>query len=277
MRSQSFLSKYHSFIRTPVHDFRGPTLPKVGTHLRPLVRSRTVIRTQSTSSTPPLEPDAGSTTKTQTLDPGNGSVASPSPPVEDAGKVPVKMRRIRTSATSSNMKHSSASVGDTHTLEFREGLDREIILVPTKSLLESPHPSFPPLEVYEEALDKLLITLHPRNQARSVLPLSGSTRPIEPTLGLYCPIEGGDNIIDSTVHELAFYTGAEVLILDAVQLAAGEWGKFGKGKCDLGTQSTHPNLLSHSGQRNEFESKPTAFFFCQFIALSRIQSTKAHS
>ena len=276
MRSQSFLNKYHSFIRTPVHDFRGPTLLKVrgtcsprSTHLRPLIRSRTVIRTQSTSSTPPLEPDGDSKTRTQTLDPvkvGNGSVADPAPP--DAGKIPIKMRRIRTSTTSSNAKDSGAFLGDTNPLEFREGLNREIIFVPSKSYLESPHSSFPPLEIYEDALDKLLITLHPKNQARSVLQLSGSRRPIEPTLGLYCPIEGGDNIIDSTVHELAFFTGAEVLVLDAVQLAAGEWGIFGKGKYDLGTQSPHTNLLLHSGLRNEFVSKPIAFLFFQSDAFS---------
>ena len=275
MRSQSFLNKYHSFIRTPVHDFRGPTLLKVrgtcsprNTRLRPFVHSRT----QSTSSTPPLEPDAVSTTM-QTLDPGNGS-ASPASPVEEAEKPPVKMRRIR---SASHLKDSSDPPRDTNPLEFCEGLDKKIIFVPTESCLESPHSSLPPLEIYEDALDKLLITLHPQNQARSVLPLSGSSRPVEPTLGLYCPIEGGDDIIDSTVHELAFYTGSEVLILDAVQLAAGEWGIFGKGMCNLRIQSPPPDLLLfHSGQRIEPYSKPTAFLFCRLNALSRAQSTKAH-
>ena len=36
-------------------------------------------------------------------------------------------------------------------------------------------------------------------------------------------------MIDATVRELAKRTGAEVLVLDAVQLAAGEWGEFGPG------------------------------------------------
>jgi hypothetical protein len=240
MRSQSFLNKYHSFIRTPVHDFRGPTLLKVRgtssprfTRLRPLVHSRTVIRTQSTCSTPPLDPAAESTTTTtQALEPitdGNGPIENHPSPVEEPGKAPVKIRRTRTSASSTDLKDSNASLRDTNPLEFPEGLDREIIFVPSDSLLDGPHSSLPPIEIYEEALDKLLITLHPQNQARAVLPPSGSSRPIEPTLGLYCPIEGGDNVIDSTVHELAFYTGSEVLVLDAVQLAAGEWGIFGKG------------------------------------------------
>jgi hypothetical protein len=47
---------------------------------------------------------------------------------------------------------------------------------------------------------------------------------------LYCPIEGGEYVIDETVRELARRTGSEVVVLDAVQLAAGEWGHFGKGK-----------------------------------------------
>jgi hypothetical protein len=38
------------------------------------------------------------------------------------------------------------------------------------------------------------------------------------------------SVIDETVRELARRTGAEVVILDSVQLAAGEWGHFGKGE-----------------------------------------------
>ncbi|TFY81767.1 hypothetical protein EWM64_g2244 [Hericium alpestre] len=52
--------------------------------------------------------------------------------------------------------------------------------------------------------------------------------PEEPTLALYCPIEGGDYIIDHTVRELARQTGSDVVVLDAIQLAAGEWGHFGE-------------------------------------------------
>jgi len=92
-----------------------------------------------------------------------------------------------------------------------------------------PNPSeFPPPEVFEEALHNLHITLHPQTQHRATY-ASTSGPPVEPTLGLYCPIEGGDYIIDATVRELARRTGAEVLVLDTVHLAAGEWGQFGKG------------------------------------------------
>jgi len=43
-------------------------------------------------------------------------------------------------------------------------------------------------------------------------------------------VEGGEYVLDETVRELARRTGAEVLVIDAVQLAAGEWDHFGKGK-----------------------------------------------
>lgn len=253
MRSRSFLNKCHSFIRTPVHHFR-PPLKARGlcsarhARLRPLVLSRTIVRSQSTSSTPSLEPDTNSTTQT-TGSPVEG-IESPTKsgvPPDDAEKIPPKIRRIRTAAPSANSKESSTSPRDTNPLEFPEGLNKEIIFVPTESLMEDSLSSLPPPEIYEEALHKLLITLHPQNQARAISPPSGSSRrPIEPTLGLYCPIEGGDYIIDSTVHELAFKTGCEVLVLDGVQLAAGEWGKFGKG--------TRNNKLTTNVQLNS----PTA-------------------
>ena len=236
MRSRSFLNKCHSFIRTPVHHFH-PPLKAQGicstrhARSRPLVLGRTILRSQSTSSTPSLEPDTNSITQTAADPPVEGIESATKSGVlpEDAEKTPPKIRRMRTSAPSANLKDSSTFPRDTNPLEFPEGLNEEIIFVPTESLMEGSLSSLPPPEIYEEALHKLLITLHPHNQARAISPLSSSSRPIEPTLGLYCPIEGGDYIIDSTVHELAFKTGCEVLVLDGVQLAAGEWGKFGKG------------------------------------------------
>ncbi|KAF9052950.1 hypothetical protein BJ165DRAFT_1339470 [Panaeolus papilionaceus] len=92
---------------------------------------------------------------------------------------------------------------------------------------EEAHTRLPPPEIFEEALDNLLITLHPQNQHRALNPAPGTARPVEPTLALYCPIEGGDYVIDATVQELAYKTGSEVLTLDGAQLAAGEWGHFG--------------------------------------------------
>lgn len=119
---------------------------------------------------------------------------------------------------------------DTEPVELPQGLD--ILWSPADEPydLNSTQTALPPPEVFEEALHHLHITLHPQTQHRAVYP-STSGPPVEPTFGLYCPIEGGDYIIDTTVRELARRTNAEVLVIDAVQLAAEEWGQFGKGIC----------------------------------------------
>jgi hypothetical protein len=87
----------------------------------------------------------------------------------------------------------------------------------------------PPEEMLKDSLNNLLICLHPQAQRRSLYSTASESGPVEPTLALYCPIEGGDYLVDNTVRELARRTGSEVLILDSVQLAAGEWGLFGDG------------------------------------------------
>ncbi|KAI0797892.1 hypothetical protein C8Q75DRAFT_24213 [Abortiporus biennis] len=87
--------------------------------------------------------------------------------------------------------------------------------------------SLPPPEIFQEVLTNLNITLHPQTQRRAAY-ASQAGPPQEPTLALYCPIEGGDYVIDETVKELSRQTGADVVVLDAVQLAGGECGGFGK-------------------------------------------------
>ena len=88
--------------------------------------------------------------------------------------------------------------------------------------------ALPPPHIFDEVLNNFLITLHPQTQNRATYATAQGPA-VEPTLALYCPIEGGDYIIDATVKELARRTGAELLVIDGVQLAAGEWGEFGKG------------------------------------------------
>ena len=88
----------------------------------------------------------------------------------------------------------------------------------------------------EEDISRILtnyhVTLHPQTQHRAVY-ASASGPPTEPTLALYCPIEGGDYILDATVRELGLRAGADVVVIDAAQLAAGEHGHFGKGMFTL--------------------------------------------
>jgi hypothetical protein len=108
-------------------------------------------------------------------------------------------------------------------------------LGPAESAIPDPnstHSALPPPEVFQEVLTNFLLTLHPQTQHKAAYATS-SGGPVEPTLALYCPIEGGDYIIDETVKELGRRTGAEVVVLDAVQLAAGECGQFEKGEQEL--------------------------------------------
>jgi hypothetical protein len=101
-----------------------------------------------------------------------------------------------------------------------------------QSLSESESSTLPPLEVFEEALNNVHISLHPQTQHKATY-TTPSGPPVEPTLALYCPIEGGNYVIDDTVRELARRTGSDVVVLDAVHMAAGEWGHFGQGASRL--------------------------------------------
>lgn len=137
----------------------------------------------------------------------------------------VKPRRTRVVTPSSSK--------DVEPLEFPLLLEDDILYVPTESQFDTDiKDGLPPPEIFHEALDNLMIALHPQNQYRSIIASGPVNQLVEPTLGLYCPIEGGDYVVDLTVQELAYQTGAEVLVLDSVQLAAGEWGIFGKGMND---------------------------------------------
>ncbi|KAF5381064.1 hypothetical protein D9615_003892 [Tricholomella constricta] len=135
-------------------------------------------------------------------------------PLLDTPEKP-KLRRTRVSIAPSK---------DSEPVQLPDGLD--ILWTPNPDQEPLHTSALPPPENFGDALNKLLITLHPQTQHRATY-ISPLGAPTEPTLALYCPIEGGDYIIDATVAELARRTGAEVLVLDAVQLAAGEWGHFG--------------------------------------------------
>jgi len=105
-----------------------------------------------------------------------------------------------------------------------------------QSLSESESSTLPPPEVFEEVLNNVHISLHPQTQHKAFSTPSGP--PVEPTVALYCPIEGGNYIVDDTVRELARRTGSDVVVLDSVHMAAGEWGHFGQGESRLPFQKT---------------------------------------
>jgi hypothetical protein len=138
----------------------------------------------------------------------------PEPPAEDAEK---PKRKTRTA------KESGASAPPTLPSEL------DVLWQPSRDGSIGDNGALPPTEIFSDALTSLLVALHPQTQNRATY-ASAAGAPVEPALALYCPIEGGDYVVDETVRELARRTGADVLVIDAVQLAAGEWGSFGKGK-----------------------------------------------
>ncbi|TFK76524.1 AAA-domain-containing protein, partial [Pluteus cervinus] len=119
-------------------------------------------------------------------------------------------------------------------VELPEGLD---VLwdpdQPSPSLLSmAGDTELPPPQILQEALNNLHLTLHPHTQHRATYPGSSDSL-VEPTLALYCPIEGGEYVIDATVWEMARKTGSEVVVIDAAHLAAGEWGHFGQAASSI--------------------------------------------
>jgi len=117
--------------------------------------------------------------------------------------------------------------------------------------------ALPPPELFEEALTNLHIAFHPQTQHRAAYS-SPAGPPVEPTLALYCPVEGGEYVLDETVRQLARRTGAEVLVIDSVHLAAGEWGHFGKGAV-IGT-IPHVDALTSALQQPMPSSCPEILF-----------------
>ncbi|KAJ3786811.1 hypothetical protein GGU10DRAFT_374546 [Lentinula aff. detonsa] len=213
LRTRSTISLYSSSIlpRLPRKTAQKRFLPNsrekrlVSTDSQPVETSAS----SSPSDVPPEEPPAASEVPPE---------SSPDDPDKSKGK-----RRVISS--------SSLSLREQDSIELPEGL--RILWNPDELPAEPLNPgSVPPPEILEEVLHNLLVTLHPQTQHRAAYPppLAQSE---EPTLALYCPIEGGDYIIDSTVVELARRTDSEVLVLDAVQLAAGEWGYFGSAANSL--------------------------------------------
>ena len=172
----------------------------------------------SSSSSPPVDPPIDS----------NGPDA---PPPEDGAEERPKRRTRASAASASATAGASKDVSD---VSLPDGLN--VLWTPEGGsgggAPQVDGTTLPPPEIFNEALHGLHIALHPQTQHRGTYGggASGSgASPVEPTLALYCPIEGGDYVLDETVRELARRTEADVVVLDAVQLAAGECGHFGKG------------------------------------------------
>ncbi|KAF5391463.1 hypothetical protein D9757_002014 [Collybiopsis confluens] len=172
----------------------------------------------------------------------------PLPPPEDSEKFKAKRGSRLASSSSSNSKEQD--------IQFPQ--DLHILWSPDELPAQSMNPGLPPTEILDEALHKLLVTLHPQTQHRAAYPppLASS---IEPSIALFSPIEGGDYIIDATVVELAQRTGSEVLVLDAVQLAAGEWGYFGPAANSLKLPRNPLHFASSSIPTSPLKSTSSSF------------------
>ena len=215
-RTRSLVKTLPNYHRAPIsstHALRYPRKDRVSSQSTPRLARRAI------SSEPPIseQPEASASAPPPPPDPPAN--ADP-PPLEDAEEKP--KRRGRT---------PSSLLKETENVQLPAGLN--ILWTPEDGPREppsssTPNTSLPPPEIFNEALHNLHIALHPKTQHRATY--ASSKGPIvEPTLALYCPIEGGDYILDETVREMARQTGADVVVLDAVQLAAGECGHFGKG------------------------------------------------
>ena len=117
--------------------------------------------------------------------------------------------------------------GKAENITFPDGLANKILWLPEENPT-GPEAWLPPEDMLQEALGNVNVSLHPRAQHRATYS-SASGPPVEPSVTLYCPIEGGTYVTDATVQELARRINADLLILDAVDMLAGEWGDLGSG------------------------------------------------
>ncbi|KIM29020.1 hypothetical protein M408DRAFT_126811 [Serendipita vermifera MAFF 305830] len=153
----------------------------------------------------------------------DGNKPSPTPPAPS----PAPSRARGRPKTSKGLDGKS---GET-VFSLPADLADHLLWLPEENLVAK-ESSLPPEEMIQEALANLLVSFHPKTQHRATYTTSAGP-PIEPTVTLYCPIEGGTYVIDAAVMELARRTDADVLVLDALDLLAGEWGPFGKAASAL--------------------------------------------
>ncbi|EIN07490.1 AAA-domain-containing protein [Punctularia strigosozonata HHB-11173 SS5] len=252
MRSQAALVRHSRVLLAPstpaapksssrlFHPTTSRRLPrKPPPHVARAYRTGTTTTTTSASSAPaasslsseqtqsPIQPNVDESEPPEPVQDVTASGATPPEDPEPEPEPEKPRRRTRSapkeSASSSSTTTTSSSSPSNPPLP--PGLH---VLWSADHDLPAPNPAaLPPAPIFDEVLSDFRIALHPQTQHRSIY-ASPRGPTVEPTLGLYCPIEGGDYVLDETVRELARRTGADVVVLDAVQLAAGEHGQFGK-------------------------------------------------
>ncbi|RPD66259.1 AAA-domain-containing protein [Lentinus tigrinus ALCF2SS1-7] len=265
-RTRSLVKTLPNYHRAPISStqaLRYPRKDRVPSQSTPRLTRRAI------SSEPPIsEPqEASASAPPPPQDPPPN--ADP-PPLEDAEEKPKRRGRA-----------PSVSVKETENIQLPvlpAGL--KILWTPEDGSNDtapssSPNTTLPPPEIFDEALHNLHIALNPQTQHRATYS-SGTGPLVEPTLALYCPIEGGDCILDETVREMARQMGADVVVLDAVQLAAGECGHFGKAASALqlphnplhfpssSSRDTHRPMNGRDGEEED-EEPPQPFFMSPIV------------
>lgn len=206
------LPNYHRAHISSTHALRYPRKDRASSQSTPHLSRRAI-----SSETTPHDVAEVSGSAPPPASPPPSDAADTPPPPEDTEDKP--KRRTRVSASAVKDADSVQLPASLNILWTPEDVSNEASLSASTTL--------PPPEIFNGALHNLHIVLHPQTQHRATYTTAGPL--VEPTLALYCPIEGGDYILDETVKEMARCTDADVVVLDAVQLAAGECGHFGKG------------------------------------------------
>ncbi|KZV86561.1 AAA-domain-containing protein [Exidia glandulosa HHB12029] len=170
--------------------------------------------------------------------------AAPSKPAPAKPRVPSRVALTLAASASSDKELAGTPMGQ----------NRDILWLPSDSV-EVDESTLPPKEIYNEALSHLLITLSARTQRRAAFVSDSNQSLVEPTFALYCPLEGGEYVIDNTVRALARQLDADVVVIDAAQLAAGEWGVFGK---DAECIQLPRNPLQHQDATTSFRNNSAA-------------------
>ena len=212
-------------------------------HLRLPLETRTKASLSFSSSSPISSPrsNPGSVAdgvRTQHL---SSAASNPSPEDAPSSDVEVKPRRRTLRSYAKPADKSADANGALSTTLFQNDI-HDILWLPSGrpgSSGEAPEDpehdpdivGLPEPWLLQEAYESLLLTLHPQTQHRAAyVANNGHGRLIEPTLALYCPIEGGDYVVDATVRNIAKRVDADVVVIDAIDLTAGEHGAFGKGQ-----------------------------------------------
>jgi hypothetical protein len=166
------------------------------------------------------------------------SSSAAAPPEDDSPAFEVaaeeKVKRRTTKSVAKALSKNDVEITGSGVLQNNV---HEILWQPNDPSPSAPLPSgedpndcgLPEPWLLQDAYEILLLALHPQTQHRATYPSSIGLA-VEPTLGFYCPIEGGDYVIDSTIRSLARRAKADVVVVDALELSAGEHGRYGKCK-----------------------------------------------